>query len=184
MSIQNFRKRTILTLFCLGLIQAVGGAALAYDIKDNAIWHVQQGTLLMDRERYAEAAEEFRAALNLNPYAAMASSTYNDLGLAYRYQGKYELAMASFQRAIRMQPNYELYYKNLIDTYVQAGRLSAVQAALKRVLSYNSADAEAWFLLGEAYAVQEDKNTARECFSNYLELEPDAPLATAARKYL
>lgn len=170
----------VLSLLCVGTFPV----AQAYDLKDNAIWHVQQGSLLMERERYDEAAEEFRAALRLNPYAAMASSAYNDLGLAYRYQGKYELAMASFQRAIRMQPNYELYYKNLIDTYTQAGRLPAAQSALKRILSYNSADAEAWFLLGEAYEAVEDKNTARECFSNYLQLEPDAPLANAARHYL
>src|SRR3712207_8467879 len=58
----------------------------------------------------------------LFPYTTLFRS-YNNLGLAYRELKNYSLAYASFQRAFRIQPTYALYYKNLIETYVAAGRL-------------------------------------------------------------
>lgn len=168
----------------IGLLCLLSQPAQAYDLKDNAIWHAQQGTLLMERERYEEAAEEFRASLRLNPYAAMASSVYNNLGIAYRYLGNYPLAMASFQRAIRMQPNYEIYYKNLVETWAMASRLPQAKANLEDLLLHNPADAEAWFLLGLIFEEWRDRETAKECFSRYVELEPHAALAAAAQKRL
>ena len=179
-------KRAHLIALCLVTVLVAGGPppANAYDLKDNAILHGQKGQLLMEREQYAEAAEEFKAALRLNPYTPLSAALYNNLGLCYRALGDYANAYACFQRAFRIQPTYGLYYKNLIETYSRAGRLSDVMIGLKAVLKDNPMDSEAWFLLGLAFSEQGNKEDAKTCFAQFLKLEPRSGLAPAARNAL
>jgi tetratricopeptide (TPR) repeat protein len=156
-------------------------SAWAYDLKDNAILHADNGQLLMERGQYAEAIEEFKAALQLNPYTNMSASIYNNLGLAYRALHNYPYAYASFQRACRIQPTFSLYYKNLIDTYAQAGRLNSVKVELQAAIQRDPGDAEAWYMLGLIYKHQGSKKAAKSCFDRYVKLEPESEMAQAAR---
>ncbi|HEY9686213.1 MAG TPA: tetratricopeptide repeat protein [Coleofasciculaceae cyanobacterium] len=158
--------------------------ALAYDLKDNAIQHANQGRLLMERGQHAEAVEEFKAALRLNPATGMSGALYNNLGLAYKELGEYPLAYVSFQRALRIQPTYTLYYKNLIETYAAAGRLREVEQSLRSVVTLNPQDAEAWFLLGLLYQEEQNKKASRVCFSRFLKLQPASELARTAQSAL
>lgn len=176
----NLLRLGLIALLCLGS----GTASWAYDLKDNAVLHGRNGQLLMDRGQYGEAAEEFKAALRLNPYTPLSAALYNNLGLAYREMGNYPLAYASFQHAFRIQPTYALYYKNLIETYARAGSLSKVENTLKAVLRENPLNSEGWFLLGLTYQESGDKKAAKTCFSQFLKLEPESGLAPAARSAL
>ncbi len=157
---------------------------LAYDLKDNAIAHARNGQLLMERQQYDEAIEEFKAAIRLNPYASMAASIYNNLGMAYRLTHNYANAYASFQRAVRIQPPFALYYRNLIDTYRSAGQLPAVKTQLLTLTQDNPDNAEAWFLLGLTYQQEGNPNQAQPCFERFLKLQPEAELARAAQAAL
>ncbi|WP_373532633.1 tetratricopeptide repeat protein [Vampirovibrio sp.] len=158
--------------------------AAAYDLKDNAIAHARNGQLLMERGQYEEAIEELKAAIRLNPFASMAAPIYNNLGLAYRLTHHYPLAYASFQRACRMQPPFSLYYRNLINTYDQEGRLAEVQTQFKALTADNPDNAEAWFMLGLTYQKTGDMTQARPCFERFLQLQPEAELAQAAQAAL
>ena len=153
-------------------------------MKDNAVTYSQQGMSLMKWERYAEAAGYFKAAIQLNPYSAMSASIYNNLGIAYRELGEYPLAIASFQHAMRLQPNYEIYYRNLIETYDRAGSLMAAKDALEAIVSENSENAEVYYLLGLAFEESGDKELAKTYFQRYLSLKPSATMALAAKKHL
>ncbi|WP_303675134.1 tetratricopeptide repeat protein [Vampirovibrio chlorellavorus] len=170
-----------LLLACLLLPPTKG---MAYDLKDNAIAHARNGQLLMERQQYDEAIEEFKAAIRLNPYASMAASLYNNLGMAYRLTQNYPNAYASFQRAIRLQPPFALYYRNLIDTYRRAGQLPAVKSQLITRTRDNPDNAEAWFLLGLAYQQEGTPEQAQPCFERFLKLQPEAELARAAQAAL
>jgi tetratricopeptide (TPR) repeat protein len=157
---------------------------MAYDLKDNAIAHARNGQLLMERQQYEEAIEEFKAAIRLNPYASLAASLYNNLGMAYRLTQNYANAYASFQRAIRIQPPFALYYRNLIDTYSRAEHLPVVKTQLLALTQDNPDNAEAWFLLGLTYQQEGDSSQARPCFERFLKLQPEAELARAAQAAL
>ena len=154
------------------------------DVRDNAVQHAEEGLIHLDQGRPWEAAEEFKAALQLNPYSALSGALYNNLGLAYREAGQTTLALVAFQHAIRIQPNYELYYKNLIETYAATGSLSSFQQALAGILKANPENPEALFMLGLAFEQQGDKEAARKAFSRFLQLEPHATLARAAEQHL
>src|SRR5690606_20729662 len=111
--------------------------AAAYDLRDNAISHAQNGQLFLERGQLTEAVEEFKAAIRLNPYTSLSASIYNNLGLAYRALGNYPYAFASFQRACRIQPSFSLHYKNLVETYAMAGQLEEVEKQLREIVEVN-----------------------------------------------
>lgn len=163
------------------MAQPMAVANVRYDLKDNAVLHASRGQVLLEREQYDEAIEEFKAAIRLNPYTSMSAALYNNLGLAYRQRKQYALAFVSFQHAIRIQPTYALYYRNLIETYAQAGQLTTVLAALQQRIQDTPEHAEAWFMLGLLYKEQGERKQAVESFSTFLKLEPESDLARAAR---
>ncbi len=179
----RFFTMGILVIF-LGIRLTAPQTAAAYDLKDNAIAHARNGQLLMERGQYEEAIEELKAAIQLNPFASMAAPIYNNLGLAYRITQNYPLAYASFQRACRMQPAFSLYYRNLINTYNEAGQLPQVQAQFEALTVDNPDNAEAWFMLGLAYQKAGNMAQARSCFERFLKLQPEAELAKAAQAAL
>lgn len=166
-----------------GLFPAPGMAA-DYNLKDNAIAHARNGQLLMERQQYEEAIEEFKASIRLNPFASMAAPVYNNLGLAYRAVRNYPYAYVSFQRAFRLQPTFSLYYRNLVDTYKEAGQLPRLKTQLLAITTDNPENAESWFLLGLAYREEGAKQEARDCFERFLKLQPEAEMAQAARAAL
>lgn len=155
-----------------------------YNFEDNAIAHARKGELLMGRRRYGEAIEEFKIALRLNPYSSLSATAYNNLGISYLKLRNYPLALTSFQRAIRIQPNFELYYKNLIRTYQEQNSLRAAQERLKNIVAINPEDAEAWYLLGLAHQRMGFVKEARDAFSRFVELQPNSRLVPAAQTYL
>lgn len=183
-SLARYWRNLAFSLFFISCLLFTANPASAYEVSDNAIWHGQQGQVLMETGHVAEAVEEYKAAIRLNPFTAMAAPLYNDLGLAYQAMGNYPLAFVSFQHAVRIQPNYALYYKNLIETYAVANRLPEVEAALKSALKRNPHDAEAWFMLGLLYQECKDVKASKACFARFLKLEPDSDLARAARAAL
>jgi tetratricopeptide (TPR) repeat protein len=138
----------------------------------------------MERGQYELAIEEFKAALQLNPYTNVAASLYNNLGLAYRELHNYPYAYASFQRACRIQPTFSLYYKNLIETYALAGKLDTVKAELQGALQRDPGDAEAWYMLGLIYKEQNNRKASKACFERFIKLEPESEMAHAARNAL
>lgn len=181
----QFLSAKQLATFGLGLIlSALNPVCQAYDLKDNAILHARNGQLLMERGQAADAVEEFKAALLLNPYTSLSASLYNNLGLAYRALGNYPYAYVSFQRACRINPTFSMYYQNLIDTYVIAGQITKVERVLSNVVDQNPDNAEAWFMLGLIYKEQGNRSQAKACFERFLKLEPESEMAQAARSAL
>jgi protein O-GlcNAc transferase len=170
----------LFTFFVLGQ----GSGVMAYDLHDNAILHARRGQLFLEREQASEAIEEYKAAILLNPGTAMAASLYNNLGIAYKKAGQMALAIASFQHACRIQPTYALYYRNLIETYVEGGQARQALGELRKITLENPEDAEAWFMLGLLHKEMGDISTAKSCFERFLKLQPESELARAARTAL
>jgi tetratricopeptide (TPR) repeat protein len=162
-------------------VEAIKRPETPYDFRNNAVLHAQYAQVYMDRQRYDEAIAEYHIAIRLNPGAAMLAPLYYNLGLAYRKKGEYARALACLQRAVRIQPNFELYYRHLIETYRLAGTLARAQASLERATEWNDRNSEAWFMLGLIREQQGDAAGAQQAFATFLKLEPESRLADAAR---
>lgn len=178
-----YRTRKVICCVAVGVVLCLKSSAQQpYDLKDNTIRHARNGQLLMERDQYDAAIEEFKAAIRLNPYASMAASLYNNLGLAYTRQQQFDLAYVSFQRACRLQPANALYYRNLLNVYSQAGQLSHLTQYLNQRLLENPSNAELWFMLGLSYQKQTLMSQAKQCFDQFIRLEPESQMAQAARE--
>lgn len=177
--------RKLLSLMLLvGLLSCIPTIVAAQNFRDNATLHANRAVTLMSVNRYPEAIGEFQLAIRLNPHSAVAATLFNNLGICFRETGQYPQAVASFQHAFRIQPGFEHYYKNLIETYQQAGTLRVAQQKLREIVAHNDRDAEAWFLLGLILEEVSEYEVAKRSFLRYLKLEPNSQLAEAARRHL
>lgn len=182
-----FPKAIVLSVVMAALLSLSSGLVTinqAADLRDNATRHLDLATNHMKYGQYQQAIGEFQIAIRLNPHTAVTASLFNNMGICFQKTQQYPQAMSSFQHAIKLQPGFELYYKNLIDTYRQAGVLGTAQDKLRLILDQNPYDGEAWFLLALLHEENEDYEAAKLAFFKYLQLEPNSQLAVAARRHL
>ena len=66
--------------------------------------------------------------------------------------------------------------------YFKRGKYPAAANRFREATKWNATLAEAWRRLGEAEEKQHDKKAAREAYSKYLEVAPDAKDAEAIKK--
>jgi tetratricopeptide (TPR) repeat protein len=81
-------------------------AALKVTAENNpkdAETRVQLGNLFFDADRYPEAIQWYDAALKVDPMNINAST---DLGIAYYYTNKPDLALAQFERSLAIDPKH------------------------------------------------------------------------------
>jgi tetratricopeptide (TPR) repeat protein len=90
----------------------------ALAIAKSASTHSDLGVLLFQAQRLDEAAEQFSAALALDPKLAPAVS---NLGSVRNKQGKVDESMALFRQAIAFDPGYEMARANLANALFAQG---------------------------------------------------------------
>lgn len=84
------------------------------------------GVLYLEQNRYDRAAEAFRQSLERDGRYGVA---HFGLGMAYRRQGQWQEAVASFQAAAQSFPQSAMVREQLADALVGAGRSMDAQAA-------------------------------------------------------
>jgi superkiller protein 3 len=86
-------------------------------------------------------------------YQDEATKHYNQ-GNAYARQGKYDQAIASYQKAIAIKSNVALVHNNLGVTYANQGKLDEAIAAYKKAIEINSNYGDGHRNLGIVYRRQ------------------------------
>ena len=107
--------------------------------------HNNLGKVYLDRSEYAEAREEFQAALRLKPTYAFA---HNNLGVLLIRQGQPVEARRWLETAIRLDPTYADALGNLGAAYEATGDLEAARAAY--AAGVRAAPGSAWLAGGLA----------------------------------
>ena len=72
--------------------------------------HLTRGSLLVKRQRFEEAIDEFRAGVALIPNSAEA---HNNLGGALAASGRTAEAIVQFEQALRLNPDLASARRNL-----------------------------------------------------------------------
>jgi len=159
------------------------------------------GTELYNAERYADAIDQFRLALEINPYSDEAHAS---VGMAQYKLDKKAPAEASFRRALRLNPRNMLarnglalvssdereraeqleaaisynpdvpeLRNNLCYTYAQSGDYEHAARECRESLRIDSSNAYAHYNLGFAYQRQERLDQALAEYETALRLRPD-----------
>ena len=186
------KPQSLLCSFAIGIFFAnslinpipIHAQESVYDLHDNVILHARKGEAYIEAQQYYDALVSLQTALQLNPFSNMSASIYNNLGLSYYYLGEYPLALASFQHAARIQPNYELYYKNMVMTYATAKTLPHARQSMESILQANPDNSEIVYLLALITKEQGEKKMAKAYFERFLALKPHAHLAQSAKHHL
>ena len=90
-------------------------------------------------KQWPAAVEAFKSAVTLRPNFPEA---WNELGYAFRNQGRYPESLAAYEEALRLRPNFPEALEYLGEAYVQMGRLDDARRVLGRLRPLDAARAE------------------------------------------
>lgn len=130
-----------------------------------------------DEERWEEAIEAYREALQLNPENAY---IHFNLGLALHEMGRRAIAMAHYREAIRLCPDYAAAYLNLGTAQYENGQLEEAIESFQQALE-REPQADIYYNLGLTYQELKRYPEAIAAFQKYLQFDQDSDWASEAR---
>ncbi len=98
--------------------------------------------------------------------------TLNSRGLVYDSQGQFDLAIADYERAIRLLPGDPAAYVNRADALVQKGEFEAALPDYDEAIRLDSRLAVAFNNRGNAYALHGDQARAIADYDEAIRLDP------------
>lgn len=122
------------------------------------------GSLLVQRERYAEAKTLLTQAVSLGPSNAMA---HNNLGSVLQHMGNHEEALMCYERALELQPTYANALNNVGYLAFLAGDIEKAQDCYRRVLEMEPDHLDASLNLG---ALLLDTDATDEAITHFEQL--------------
>jgi len=130
---------------------------------------VQRAEVLGARGRYAEAAEEYKKALAVQPLDA---GVHNKLGICYQYLQDDAQAQREYERALELRPSYAEAWNNLGTLEQSRRRFKQAERAYKKAISMKPALATAWKNIGHAYVALGRIQEAFEAYREACRLDP------------
>lgn len=132
------------------------------------------GNVLLELERFAEATDAYQQAIALQPEHADA---YNNLGAVLRAQGRLDEAGAAYLRAIELDSEHVDAHNNFGNLLSNRGRVKEAVAYYCTAITLMPNHPQSRKLLGIAYYTIGQIDAAAEVFHQWLQEEPDNPVA-------
>lgn len=131
--------------------------------------YVQGARALFDRD-YESAKKIYRELLDEYPYEVEAREFLAEVHWL-AYEG--DAALAELHRLVEQEPENEVLWSYLGETYVELGRLDEARAALDRYLELAPEDPFGFSVLGQLHQLQGHSELATENYRRALALDPD-----------
>lgn len=129
------------------------------------------GMLLLDRGQAAAAVPLLRRALNQDPVLDIPAC--NNLGVALQTLGRYDEAMAQYERLLAVDPRHALAHSNLSSVFRLLGRNEEAVAAATRAVAIDPTYADAYNNVGTALHALDRDEEALNWFAKAVHLKPD-----------
>lgn len=129
------------------------------------------GVAALQQNRYQAAVDTIRRAIDQD---AANPLYHSNLGVAYRDLGEIDQAIASFQVAIRLAPDFAGAHYNLGLALSCVARHAEAAGALRDAVQRDPEFTDAWISLGSAMSACGHYTEAVDCFNRALELDPDS----------
>lgn len=84
-------------------------------------------------KEYDKAIEELKELIKLNP--AGASASYNNIGMCYKDQGKYEDAIKNFEQSVKEKPDFATAHNNIGECWEKLGNKPKAIESYKKALA-------------------------------------------------
>lgn len=133
-----------------------------------------QGALDLADERYEDAAESFRKALERDADHAIARS---NLGIALAHLGRNDLALRAFEQATQRAPHVGEAWNGLGSMRLATGDATGAVAALRQAMTLLPEDPNPAINLGRALEVLQQWDAASRAYREALRRHPQHPAA-------
>lgn len=140
------------------------------------------GLLAYQRGDYPAAITYFTLVIkNPNSPRKRLVESFNNRGLCHRRMGDLKLALADYNRALNLMPNYDTAINNLGNIWLKRREYDQAIAEFTRAISINPKDAGYYFNRGLAWQQKGDPDQAISDYNRAVELKPDFARAYAFR---
>ena len=126
------------------------------------------------KDEYIDQIDGYKKVLKLDSTFAKA---YNNIAVAYYYEGDLDSAMYHLQKAIHFNRNYPEAINNLAVLYKLNEEYETAIKLFLKALTLKPRYVAALNNLGETYFLNKEMDNARRVFNTVLELEPDNKVA-------
>jgi tetratricopeptide (TPR) repeat protein len=148
-------------------------------------WYAQSYVLLglayMQLQRWGDAQWAFEEATKVEPGNAQG---YLGWGSALNEQKDYAGAEKALQRSLELDPESAEAHYELARTFGAMGKWEAAGPHAQRAIELNSDYAGPHALMGNVYLDQQDLESARKEFKEYLRLDPEGSLAPQVKQLI
>lgn len=140
-AIQYFRRATQIKNDFARAHQKMGECYLALDRPNLAQQSFQKAAeIYMEKQMDDHAEQVLKEVLKLNPDTI---NVYNNLGIIYRRQKRYQKAINQYLKAVKVNPKDENIYYNMGRTYFDLQKYDKAKAVLQKALVINPGFKEA-----------------------------------------
>jgi predicted TPR repeat methyltransferase len=153
--------------------EAILDAVLTDDPQHADALHFR-GLLRYRQGRGDEAVQSIQAALEISPGYADA---WNNLGNIQRALRRFPEATEAFAKAVETAPNLAEGHLNYAAMLRRSNRLPEAAASFRRAVELNPMLSLAHLHLGTALYLMGLHDEARQAYANWLQIEPDNPIA-------
>lgn len=150
---------------------------------DYAEAHNALGVFYAKRGDLYKAEDHFKLALN-NPFYETPQIVYYNLGLLYERRDETEDALAQFQKAVRLAPDYGQAYYHMGLMLEKLRRADEARDAYGKAIEYDPNLVEAQFRFGVICYTAGEMENAIHSLSQVVKLAPYSTMGTEARQYL
>ncbi|MEO7191974.1 MAG: tetratricopeptide repeat protein [Vicinamibacterales bacterium] len=168
---QTPRRLKTPLLYALGILVAVSGGACS---RSNPSEHARRGDAFVEAKKPAEAAIEYRTALQLNPNMGEVRLKLGDL---HMQSNELPQALGEYLRAADLLPNNITAQIKAGDLLLLAQRWEDAKGRAMKAIELDHANADAQVLLGNALAGLRDVDAALSGYQQALLLNPDEEVA-------
>ncbi|TRT53867.1 MAG: tetratricopeptide repeat protein, partial [Microcystis aeruginosa Ma_QC_C_20070703_M131] len=138
-------------------------------VPNNPNHYNEKSSVLNQLKRYDEGLAAITQAINLAPRAAW----YYNRGILYYNQQKYELALADYNKAIDINPNFAEAYNNRGNLYSNQQKYELALADYNKAIDINPNYANAYYNRGLLYYNQQKYELALSDYSKAIDINPN-----------
>ena len=147
----------------------------------NTLGQLQLAVLYQQTGRHREALEHYRGIAAVDPVDALVQL---NIGRVCIKLNDMERAEQAFAAVIRLKPDQAEGHSSLAELYLQTQRNLSQAVTLAETAVKLAPEAKYYALLGQAYAMSNDRAGALAAFNRAIELKPDNPQYVQFRSML